>query len=217
MLWKLNLSRLSIYYAAYCADLGQDTPVEAAVAKMFGSDSALQTVIEAIQCMGGNGVTRYYPLERMMRDAKMAQIAAGTSEVLRVVIYRQGLRRLRDDLKMLPRAIDEELGVPMPFGEPLPRKTCSGESDLLKVLAENYRVNPGLHMTMDDIKDLIDVDEENLNKYLLSLEEKDLANLYRDRRGAVSLARATYKGLAQANPQAYYRRIPEWVNEEDIF
>ncbi len=217
MIWKLELARLLTYYAAYCADLGRETPLEAAIAKMFNTDSGLQTAIEAIQCMGGNGVTKFYPVERIFREAKLSQIAAGTSEVLKLLIYRQGLRNLMPDLKVPPRVMDDELNVPLPLGKPLPRKVVSSEDDILMVLAENYRVNPGLHMTMEDIKELLDVSGEDLDKHLLSLEEKGLVGLYRDRRGAVALARVTYKGLSQAHPPEYYKYMPSWVNQKDMF
>ncbi|HEX75838.1 MAG TPA: acyl-CoA dehydrogenase [Dehalococcoidia bacterium] len=217
MVWRLQLARLLTYYAAYCADLGKETPLESAIAKLFNTDSGLHTAIEAIQCMGGNGVTRFYPVERIMRDAKMAQIYAGTNEVMKLLIYRQGLRNLMPDLKVPPRVIDDELKIPMPLGKLQPRKAVSSEDDALIVLAENYQVNPGLHMSMEDIKELLDVSDEDLNKHLLSLEEKGLVGLYRDRRGAIALARATYKGLAQAKPLEYYRYIPAWVDKKDVF
>ena len=217
MIWKLKMARLMTYYSAYCCDLGQDVPVEAAISKMFVVDEGMHTAVEAIQVMGGNGATRFYPVERIMRDMKVGQIAAGTSEVLKLLIYRMGMRALKDDLKVPPRAIDDELKVPMPIGKPLPRKHASNENDVLAVLAENYRINPGLHMTMDDIKELLDVNDESLNKYLASLEEKEVASLYRDKRGAVSLARVTLKGLSQANPPDYYQYMPEWVGLEDMF
>jgi len=82
MIWKLYLSRLLVYYGAYCADLGREVPMEAAISKMFASDSAMETTTEAVQCMGGNGVMKIYPVERLMRDAKHAQIAAGMNRVL---------------------------------------------------------------------------------------------------------------------------------------
>ncbi|MFC1864881.1 acyl-CoA dehydrogenase family protein [Chloroflexota bacterium] len=217
MIWKLNMARLITYYAAYCSDLGKETPLESAMAKLFNSDEGLEIAIEAIQIMGGNGATRFYPVERTMRDMKVNQIAAGTSEVLKLLIYRQGLRNLMPDLKVPPRVIDEELKVPMPPGKPLPKKAVSDEGDVLKVLAENYRINPGLHMTIEDIKELLDGSDEDLNKYLLILEEKNLAGLYRDRRGKVALARVTYKGLSQANPPEYYKYMPQWADEKDIF
>ena len=217
MIWRLQLARLLTYYAAYCADQGKETPLEAAIAKMFNTDMTLQTAIEAIQCMGGNGVTKLYPVERIFRDAKLSQIAAGTSEVLKLLIYRQGLRNLMPDLKVPMRAIDDELKVPMPLGKSPSRMAVSSENDVLKIIAEDYRVNPGLHMTMEDIKERLDISDDELNKHLLSLEEKEIVSLFRDRKGAIALARATYKGLAQANPSEYYKYIPTWVNKKDIF
>ena len=183
----------------------------------LNSESELQSAIEAIQCMGGNGATRYYPVERIMRDAKIYQIAAGTNEVMRLVIFRQGLRSMMSDLKVPPRAIHHELKVPMPLGKTPPPKSVSGEEDVLEVLANNYRVNPGLHMTMDDIKEQLDIGDEDLSQYLLSLQGKGLTNLFRDKRGTITLARATYDGLARANPLEYYKYIPSWADEKDLF
>jgi len=217
MIWKLKMTRLIIYYAAYCCDLGMDVPIEAAISKMFAADEGLHTAVEAIQVMGGNGATRFYPVERIMRDMKVTQIAAGTSEILKLLIYRMGMRELKEDLKVPPRAIDEELKVPMPTGKPLPKKAVSSDDDILALLAENYRINPGLHMTIEDVKELVDVSDEDLNKYLMALEEKGAASLYRDKRGNIALARVTLKGLPQANPPEYYKYMPDWVGLDDMF
>ena len=216
MIWKLYLSRLVVYYGAYCADLGRDVPVEAAISKMFASDSAMETAIEAVQCMGGNGIMKIYPVERIMRDAKHGQIAAGTSEILKLLIYRHGARELKADLKVPQRAIDPDLKMPLPVGKPLPKKQAKGEEDLLKVLAENYRVNPGLHMTMEDIKEWLDISDADLVKFLESLEKQGFAGLYRTRKG-ISLVRVTYTGLQKANPPEYYRYIPTWADPKDVF
>ena len=216
MIWKLYLSRLVVYYGAYCADLGRDVPIEAAISKMFASDSAMETTIEAVQCMGGNGIMKIYPVERLMRDAKHAQIAAGTSEVLKLLIYRQGVRTLKDDLKVPPRVIDPDLKVPLPLGTPPDRKKAVSEEDVLMLLAENYRVNPGLHMTMADITEWLDISDTELNSYLESLEEQGLAGLYRTRKG-IALARVTYTGLQKAHGPEYYRYIPDWVDPKDVF
>ena len=217
MLWKLKMARLMTYYGAYCSDLGQDVPIEAAISKMFTSDEGLNIAVEAIQVMGGNGATKFYPVERIMRDMKVNQIAAGTSEVLRLLIYRMGMKAMTDDLRVLPRAMDEELKVPMPTGKPLPRKKASKDGDVLSVLAENYRVNPGLHMTIEDLKQLIDASDDDLNKYLVSLEEQGTASLYRDKRGNIALARVTLKGISQANPPEYYKYMPSWIGQKDMF
>lgn len=217
MIWKLNLARLSTYYAAYCADLGREIPVEAAISKMFSSDQGFNVAVEAVQVMGGNGTTKYYPVERIMRDLKVRQIAAGTSEVLKLLIYRMGTRALAPDLKVPYRFIDEEFKVPMSLGTPPPPKPVEKAEDILEVLAENYRINPGLHMTMEDIKERLEVSDEDLEKHLLSLEEKGLVGLYHNRRGALALAKATYQGLEQAHTPEYYKYFPEWFNKDDMF
>ena len=105
----------------------------------------------------------------------------------------------------------------MPLGKPPPRQPVSSEVDVLQVLAENYRINPGLHMTMEDIKEILDVSDADLEKYLLSLEEKGLAGLYRNKRGQLALARVNYKGLTQANPPEYYQYMPAWIDPNDMF
>ncbi len=217
MFWRLKTARLLTYHAAYLADLGQDTPLEAAISKMFNTDEGLKIAIDAIQIMGGNGATRFYPVERIMRDMKVNQIAAGTSEVLKLLIYRQGLKSFGTDLKVPPRMIDEALGVPMPLGKLPARRKATGEGDLLSVLAENYRINPGLHMTMEDMKELVEIPAQDLSTYLLSLEKQGLVGLFRGRRGDIALARITYKGLSQANAGEHYRYMPDWIDMKDMF
>ncbi len=217
MMSKLQIGRLLTYYAAYCADIGKDTSIEAAIAKKFNTDACLSIAIDAIQCMGGNGVTKYYPVERIMRDAKLMQIAGGTNEILALLIYRQGLRKLMPYLKVPPRAIDEELGVPMPLGKMVQRVKAQKDEDVLKVLSENFRVNPGLHMRMEDIMLYLDVEEQDLVRYLSELEKKGFASLFRDKRGRINLARVTNAGLEAANPPEHYKYIPLWVDKNDLF
>jgi butyryl-CoA dehydrogenase len=59
---------------------------QAAQAKLFASESAMQITTEAIQVLGGNGYTKEYPVERYFRDAKITEIYEGTSEIQRIVI-----------------------------------------------------------------------------------------------------------------------------------
>ncbi|HEU4599529.1 MAG TPA: acyl-CoA dehydrogenase family protein, partial [Solirubrobacterales bacterium] len=66
------------------ADLGKWT----SMAKLFASDNAMKATVEAIQVLGGYGYVNEYPVERMMRDAKITQIYEGTNEIQRVVIAR---------------------------------------------------------------------------------------------------------------------------------
>jgi butyryl-CoA dehydrogenase len=66
------------------------------MAKLFCSELAMRTTLKAIQVHGGYGYTRDYPVERMMRDAKICEIGEGTSEIQRLVIARSLLRELAD-------------------------------------------------------------------------------------------------------------------------
>ena len=78
--------RLLIYQAAEKKQNGQRHTKEAAIAKLFCSEHANKSVTKALQALGGYGYTNDYPLERMMRDAKITEIYEGTSEVQRIVI-----------------------------------------------------------------------------------------------------------------------------------
>jgi hypothetical protein len=88
---------------------------------------------------------------------------------------------------------------------------------VLELLARNYKVNPGLYMSRDDVKEWMLIEDEELGKLLESLESKGLAKLYRDRRGRIALARATYNGLKKAKPLEYYQWFPDWINKEQLF
>ena len=215
MLTALKLAKLSTYYAAYLMDSGQQAVVEASICKLYGTDMLMHSAVEAVQVMGGDGATRFYPLDRIMREAKTAQIAGGTSEAMKLLIYRMGLKEMADELKMPHRVIHEELGVPMPAAASA-KQTQIDDDSLLKVLAEDYRVNPGLYMSREDLKEQFEVKNEELERVLLSLEEKKLVKIYR-KRGIIELAKATYEGLKKANPSEYYRWFPPRVRREDIF
>jgi len=217
MLAGLRTARLLTYYSAYLMDLKVDAVMEATLAKLYASEAYERLVIEAQQVMGGDGWTRFYPLETFMRDAKVNQLGAGTSEVMRMVLYRQGLRAMADELKMPHRHIHPKLGVPISTTKPEVVKEVN-EKTLLEVLAEDYRVNPGLYMSRSDIKErLAQVSDDQLNQLLASLENKGLVKLYKDRRGNIALVKATYKGLKQAKPPEYYQWYPEWIRKDLMF
>ncbi len=86
MATKIEAARLLVYNAAYLESNGQPYGKAAAMAKLFASETAMQVTIKAVQVFGGYGYTREYPVERMMRDAKITEIYEGTSEVQRMVI-----------------------------------------------------------------------------------------------------------------------------------
>lgn len=89
---KIESSRLLVYKAAYNKDKGIPYSYEAAMAKLVASETAMEVTTKAIQLHGGYGYTREYPVERMMRDAKITEIYEGTSEVQRMVIAAELLK-----------------------------------------------------------------------------------------------------------------------------
>lgn len=83
---RIEASRLLVYKAACLKDAKENYTVAAARAKLYAAETALEMTNKAIQFHGGYGYTREYPVERMMRDAKITEIYEGTSEVQRMVI-----------------------------------------------------------------------------------------------------------------------------------
>lgn len=86
MATEIEAARLLVYQAAYKASAGIPYSKDSAMAKLYASDVAMKVTTEAVQVFGGYGYTREFPVERMMRDAKITQIYEGTNEVQRVVI-----------------------------------------------------------------------------------------------------------------------------------
>ena len=85
----LNASRAYLYAVAKACDMGQDSRKDAAAVILFTAEKATQMALQAIQALGGNGYTNDYPTGRLLRDAKLYEIGAGTSEVRRMLIGRE--------------------------------------------------------------------------------------------------------------------------------
>lgn len=85
---QITAARMLCFKAASEKDNGEDISHSGAMAKLFASETAMNTTIEAVQIHGGNGYVSEYHVERMMRDAKITQIYEGTSEIQRIVISR---------------------------------------------------------------------------------------------------------------------------------
>ena len=83
---KVEAARLLVYKAAWKESAGLPYTLDAARAKLFAAETAMEVTTKAVQFHGGYGYTREYPVERMMRDAKITEIYEGTSEVQRMVI-----------------------------------------------------------------------------------------------------------------------------------
>jgi acyl-CoA dehydrogenase len=86
---RTQASRLLAYHAAYKSAAGERNTLEASYAKTFASDTAMWAATEAVQIHGGYGYSEEYPVEKLMRDAKVLQIYEGTNEVQRVIMVRE--------------------------------------------------------------------------------------------------------------------------------
>ncbi|MFN8278380.1 MAG: acyl-CoA dehydrogenase [Chitinophagales bacterium] len=92
MATEIEAARLMVYKAAFLKDQHQNYDTASAMAKVFASETAMRTTVEAVQIHGGYGFVKEYHVERLMRDAKITQIYEGTSEVQRIVISRSVLQ-----------------------------------------------------------------------------------------------------------------------------
>jgi acyl-CoA dehydrogenase len=95
MAMQIEAARLLVYKAAWLVDNGQPNVMAAACAKAFAADMCMKVTTDAVQVFGGYGYGREYPVEKLMRDAKVYQIYEGTSQVQRVIIARQLSRQER--------------------------------------------------------------------------------------------------------------------------
>ena len=95
MATKIEASKLLVYNAAWMKDNGYDITKEAAMAKLFASETAMEVTTDAIQVLGGYGYVKDYDVERFFRDAKILEIGEGTSEIQRLIILRSILKDLQ--------------------------------------------------------------------------------------------------------------------------
>jgi acyl-CoA dehydrogenase len=98
MATKVHLSRLAAWNSAVLLDQGRRNTLESSHAKRFAADSAMEVTTDAVQVYGGYGFIKDYPVEKLMRDAKIMQLYEGTSQIQRLVIARETL---------LPRRVEE--------------------------------------------------------------------------------------------------------------
>jgi acyl-CoA dehydrogenase len=86
---RIGATRLLVHKAAWALDKGIRDPLTSSLAKAYGADSAMQSATDAVQIFGGNGYVKEYPVEKLMRDAKILQIYEGTAQIQRIVIAKQ--------------------------------------------------------------------------------------------------------------------------------
>lgn len=103
MATKVHLSRLATWNSAVLLDQGRPNTLESSHAKRFAADSAMEVATDAVQIYGGYGFIKDYPVEKLMRDAKIMQLYEGTSQIQRIVIARETLS---------PRRVEEPVTAP---------------------------------------------------------------------------------------------------------
>jgi acyl-CoA dehydrogenase len=102
MATKVHLARLATWNSAVLLDQGKRNTLESSHAKRFAADTAMEVTTDAVQVYGGYGFIKDYPVEKLMRDAKIMQLYEGTSQIQRLVIARETL---------LPRRIEQPTGA----------------------------------------------------------------------------------------------------------
>ena len=91
MATKVEAARLLTWKSAMLLEQGKRGKLASAHAKRFAADTAMEVAVDAVQVYGGHGVMKEYPVEKLLRDAKIMQIYEGTSQIQRVVIAREVL------------------------------------------------------------------------------------------------------------------------------
>jgi acyl-CoA dehydrogenase len=89
MAMRIEAARLLVWQSGWKIDRGERNTKEAAMAKAFAADSAMQVALDSVQVFGGYGFSKEYPVEKLMRDAKVFQIYEGTSQIQRVIIAKE--------------------------------------------------------------------------------------------------------------------------------
>jgi acyl-CoA dehydrogenase len=89
MATEIEAARLLVWQAAWLADQGKRSTLQSSFAKRFSADTAMKVTTDAVQIFGGYGYIKEYPVEKLMRDAKLFQIYEGTSQIQRLVIARE--------------------------------------------------------------------------------------------------------------------------------
>jgi acyl-CoA dehydrogenase len=91
MATEINAARLLVWHAAWLLEQGKPCGKESAMAKVYGSDVAMRVTTEALQIFGGYGYMKDYPVEKLMRDAKLLQIYEGTNEIQKLIISKEAI------------------------------------------------------------------------------------------------------------------------------
>ena len=96
MATEIQAARHLVWHAAWLSDQGKSCGKESAMAKLYATDVAMRATTEAVQIFGGYGYMRDYPVEKLMRDAKLLQIYEGTNEIQKLVIANETIGPVKE-------------------------------------------------------------------------------------------------------------------------
>ena len=202
MVVSVNLMSLSTCHTSHHLDQGREVPLGANVTKPYATGRLTKTALDAIQCHGGDGYMRNYPVERELRDSKLIEIGAGANEILQHLVWKQWLKQYRNLRKSFRKPVTKS-GISCP----------EVNKKILEAQAEFYLKHPGLYMEQEEMSEKLGVTEADLNVHLKSLEEEKVVALNR-KKNRITLIKATYEGLNKARPHEYYRVFPDFVDKQ---
>ncbi|MBP3325580.1 MAG: acyl-CoA/acyl-ACP dehydrogenase [Coprococcus sp.] len=216
---KLNMIRLYTYYTA--AELDRDSKIrmdKTSIAKLYSTEWATQLGLRGIQVMGGDGLTKFYPVERLLRESKIGEVVAGTNEIQRSIIYRMAIGNRKFYKYPFRMHMDPEKNIPIQTSKDSEYKGVEiNAENILKVLANDFRCNPALYMSISDIVSATGGKRKDILRVCEELEQEGLIFTFGGKRGTIDLVKANYKGLDKAFPKEFYRWIPEGYDETKIF
>ena len=215
IIMRAKILRDSVFVTAYKWDLGQNITIDASAVKGYAARLALESGNDATQLLGGDGINRFYPIMNYFELGKADHIAGGTVEACQLTVYGQARKFMGEDAVMPRRVLDPETRVPVPTYKPVSdaEKRPATAAGVLDVLAENYMINPGLHMTPGDIAMYIGADEEKVVALVEELVAAGDAKVVR-KKDKITLVSASYPGLDKAKPREWYEWYPEFVKKD---
>ncbi|MHA1472706.1 MAG: acyl-CoA dehydrogenase family protein [Promethearchaeota archaeon] len=212
---QYRMLRVFNYNCAKQIDLGQEPTIDVSIGKWIGGEFLRDIGLKAVQVMGGDGIMDYYPINRLIVLGKTNEIAAGTTETQKMIIYRFSSLKYNKPSRM---RWNDEINKSILSNRDSQFKGLEvNEDNVLKVMAHDYKVNPALYMTPEDIKEDLGAKLSSIKEVIGSLEQKKLIVSHKDRRGNVVLVKATYIGLQKAFPEEYYQWFPSWYKDENKF
>jgi len=214
---KYKMARLFSYHCAHQLDQGMEPMVDVSISKMINTEWIREIGSKAIQIMGGDGLTKFYPAERILKEGKIGEIVAGTNEIQKMIIYRfSAMLPIYENSHRL-RWNDEVNAPVLSKKDSIFKGLEVNDENVLKVIAHDYKVNPGIYMTIEEVREDIGGSRSQIRSVIESLEQKKLIVTHKDHQGKIVLVKANYQGLKQAFPKEYYRWFPDWYEDSDKF